>query len=502
MKKIFTLISIASMALSASAVDYTEGLLLLNEGSWGSTPGMLNFIDLQGNVSYKVYQAENEGYCLGHTSDFAQAFGNYVLVCSKQDFALEDRSGSRLVVMDAHTLKYVAQISDLNGADGRSICGVNASKAYVGTSGGVYVLDLNTFTLGTTNISISDAQVGDMVRYGHRVFVAQDGVGVIAIDTNDDSVVGSIEMPNIVGLTVTADGALYAANENADAEFVAIDTETLDTTDIDIEGSHAMSAYSLWGAWHKPGLAADRDANIIYYICQEGWTPTQVASYNFDTREFNETFITLPDQETFYGEGVSVDPATGKILLAATEQGWGTHYANNWLHFVDPANPVITEANTIALETAYWFPSQFVYNHFSAPEVSLEPITVNVDDTEALDLIAATTLTAGNKHLVVYDLAVADATVAEIADGGIRGIAEGTTTLSVTADFGGRCSTATVAVTVVDPNGIADVTIDANAPVDVYTTTGVRVLQGATAEQIRSLAPGLYIAGSRKIVIR
>ncbi|MGM9860482.1 MAG: DUF5074 domain-containing protein, partial [Muribaculaceae bacterium] len=283
MKKIFTLISIASMALSASAIDYTEGLLLLNEGSWGSTPGMLNFIDLQGNVSYKVYQAENEGYCLGHTSDFAQAFGDYVFVCSKQDFALEDRSGSRLVVMDAHTLKYVAQISDLNGADGRSICGVNAAKAYVGTSSGVYVLDLNTFTLGTTNISISDAQVGDMVRYGHRVFVAQDGVGVIVIDTTDDSVVGGIEMPNIVGLTVTADGTLYAANENADAEFVAIDTETLDTTSIDIEGSHAMSAYSLWGAWHKPSLAADRDANIIYYICQEGWTPTQVASYNFDT---------------------------------------------------------------------------------------------------------------------------------------------------------------------------------------------------------------------------
>ncbi len=120
MKKIFTLISIATMALSASAVDYTEGLLLLNEGSWGSTSGMLNFIDLQGNVSYKVYQAENEGYCLGHTSDFAQAFGDYVFVCSKQDFALEDRSGSRLVVMDAHTLKYVAQISDLNGEIGRA----------------------------------------------------------------------------------------------------------------------------------------------------------------------------------------------------------------------------------------------------------------------------------------------------------------------------------------------------------------------------------------------
>lgn len=508
MKKIFTLVSIASLALSASAVDYTEGLLLLNEGSWGSTPGMLNFIDLEGNVSYKVYQAENEGYCLGHTSDYAQAFGDYVFVCSKQDFALENRTGYRLVVMDAHTLKFVAQISDLNGKDGRSVCGVNSTKAYVGTSGGVYVLDLSTFTLGTSNIVNSDAQIGDMIRYGHQVFVAQDGVGVVVINTNDDSVAGTIELPNIVGLTVTADGTLYAACEDAEAEFVAIDRESLVGTPVNIEGTHAMSAYSLWGAWHKPSLAADRDANIVYYICQEGWTPTQVASYNFDNGEFKETFITLPDNETYYGEAVSVDPATGKILLAATEQGWGAHYANNWIHCVDPSNPTITEANTIALATEYWFPSQFVYNHYSAPEVNLSPITVNVGDTEALDLAAATTLAAGKKHLVVYDIALADSevgaseAVAEITDEGILGVSEGTTTLSVTADFGGRCSTTTVAVTVVDPNGISDVTVGGDARVDVYTTTGVCVLRNATAEQIRALAPGLYIAGTRKIIIK
>lgn len=53
-----------------------------------------------------------------------------------------------------------------------------------------------------------------------------------------------------------------------------------------------------------------------------------------------------------------------------------------------------------------------------------------------------------------------------------------------------------------DQVGVDEVVMEGNAPVDVYSVDGRLVVRGADAMTIRSLAPGLYIAGGRRILVK
>jgi len=60
---------------------------------------------------------------------------------------------------------------------------------------------------------------------------------------------------------------------------------------------------------------------------------------------------------------------SGYIVLTATESGWGTHYAQNWIYFVDPNTGNIIEDKTIRPSDYYWFPAMAVYSIESIPEI-------------------------------------------------------------------------------------------------------------------------------------
>lgn len=488
--------------------DFTQGTIMLNEDWFGHTSSSLNFIDNDGSIFYNVFRGVNADHSLGNTSQYGQIFGDRIFVSSKQSYSEEGRTGGRFIVMDAKTLEFIHEFTELPCGDGRGCLAVSKDKAYVGGSKGFYALNLSDWTFGETNLAGAETQSGDMVRYGNRAFIAQQKTGVVVVDTDTDKTT-LIELPNIAGFAVTADGSLYAACSDADAEFVKIDPVTLETETVNIEGAHGIS--SPWSTWKPAQICTSIKDNTVYYVSKGGWTIKTVSSYNFDTQVFTEEYVTLPESnQQIYGQ-ISIDPATGNMVITATEDGYGNHYAQNWIYYFDTETNQFLTDKTIKLSEYYWFPSMMLYNDFSAPEVNVAHIELNEGEEDVIDLPEATTLAVGNKHLINYTVTSADPTVATVeqtvtrADASpvsytVKAVGSGETTITILADYQGRISETVIPVKISKESGVEGVE-EAAALRDVYTASGILVLRNATAEQISELRPGLYIIGGKKVMV-
>lgn len=513
MKKTVTLLAAALMAgcsIEAAAQqtlpeNYLDGMLMLNEGWFGHESGTMNYITDAGEVFYRVYNGVNSGHTLGNSTQYGQIFGNRIFAMSKQAYSGTEGGGGRFVCMDATDLTYLASIDNLPGGDGRGFCAANEHKGYIGTSAGFYAIDLDTYTISDTQLAPTDSpkQSGDMIRYGNRVFVAQQNLGVVVVNPENDETT-LIDLPKIAGFAVTPDGTLYAACSDADGEFVSIDPETLETTVIDIEGSHGI--VSPWGTWHPAQICADPARNRVFYASKGGWTISTISAYDFDTNEFIEDAFSAPEGQQIYGQ-ISTDPVSGCVVLTCTENGYGSHYANNWVYYFDPTAGAFDESRTITLETHYWFPAMMLSNSFRAPEITTEGWNVAVGHEIDVNLAEITTLAIGNPHLVIYSAESSDTSVCSaVCDfrGNLKlaGWKNGTADITVTADYQGRVTTKVISVTVGDKVGVESIEAAPDELCDVYTMTGVRVLTQASQADIRRLPAGIYLAGGKKFVVK
>lgn len=488
--------------------DFAEGIIVLNEGWFGHDTGSINFFPTDGVPYYNAFTAINPTSSLGTTTESGQVFGNRVYVVSKM--------APYLVGLDATTFKEAGSLSEINAdanPQAHSFCAVNDHKGYLSTSDGLYIVDLDTYTVSrqVTAEGMVSHKFGQMVRYGNRVFVVSHLDGIVAIDIATDEA-QCIDLPTAAALTVSADGSLYAATLNEDSEIVKIDPYTFELKNINIEADKAK-IQSPWSTWRESAFAADRDREVIYFV-PAGWNPRTVARYDLATGEYTADFFTLPgkadgltENRMLYGQGISVDPATGYITVLASEDGYGTHYQHNWLYFYDPATGRPVEDKTVALRDYYWFPAMALYPSFVAPELRLDAVTIHKGDADTtIDLAAATTLKAGNPHLVVYTACSSDTDVfsVSLSPAGQLTLTPGNSgkaTLSVTASYQGRENTFEAEVTVDDPDSILSTEV-APATFDIYTTTGILVKRNATESDIQALPAGIYIAGERKVVVR
>ena len=138
---------------------------------------------------------------LGCTNQYGAIYGDRFYLIAKQD---KDPgasiAGGRLTICDAKTMKVLKQFANIsvdgNGnsnADGRGFLGVDEHKGYVGTSNGIYVLDLDELELrgvvtGSENNQLYDGEVGNMVRVGDRVFAVHRDKGLLVINPATDQV--------------------------------------------------------------------------------------------------------------------------------------------------------------------------------------------------------------------------------------------------------------------------------------------------------------------------
>ena len=375
---------LAAATVPASALfpdNFEEGFFIVNEG-WNG-PGSINWVTSDGSPYYNVDMKANNGeVVLGMTSQYATIYGGNMYVMSKQ--------GHRLVVMDAKSLEVDKSFDEIGG-DGRAVLGVDENKVYVGTSAGIFVLDIQSLSLSQSAIAgTEDAQIGMMARSGKYVFASKQRAGVVVIDPETDAVVETIENTDICGLTVTMDGTVWAG---ARSSLIRINPVTLETETLALPNS----IVSPWGSWMPDKLCAAIDENALFYAYGTGsWTnsETSIGKLLIDD---NGQISTDPDfnfsmpagnndsqHQMCYGS-IGVDPHTGKLVVLTTQSGYGANYSYNWIHMVNTSTGAVE--NTVVMkndegEDYYWFPAMPVFPDVEMPEIILGDIAANEESVK------------------------------------------------------------------------------------------------------------------------
>jgi len=393
---ISVLLTAVASAIAASGADYTRGIIWVNEDWYGHQNSTVNYLkpdDPDGNYwEYRVIQAENPGMELGCTNQYGALWHGRLYLIAKQD---KDPgasiTGGRITVADAATMKILHQQSliDPSGAqcDGRGFLGVDEHKGYISTSNGVWVFDLDTYTVrgqveGSANPnagcdndkpntdptgSLYHGQSGMMVAAAGKVFVAHQQYGLLIVDPAEDKVTDVISMDivqegaGIGSIVKSKDGALWlsvAKNLQGTGAFlnhiVRLDPQTLSYEIIDTpEGMYPPS--NSWYAWTPDAFVASSVQNCLYWKGgpNRWFTGTKIYKFDCDTRR-QSLFIDLEEEGAnwkLYGCAIGVHPVTDELYMALYHEfGTPTYITRRY----SPQGEKIRDYEMIM---NYWFPS-------------------------------------------------------------------------------------------------------------------------------------------------
>ena len=472
---------------------FTNGIIFVNEDRYGPNQGSLNYYNYDyDEMEYNVYALVNPDTKLGVTTQSGQLFGDHLFLVSKQANGSEASGstiGSRLAVLDASTLKQQGSVLRFGESadsvyDGRSYCGVTATKGYVSTSAGIFVFDVPTMSItGSIDGTMSSAkgdynslyrdQCGDMVRFGQYVFAVQQGRGLHVIDPATDALVATLPFPNIVTVFVTAGGNLYVANNSREiydysggpfeANFTRIDPVTLEVKEVhDLGDMHGVM--SSWGAWRACTVCADPVSERVYYNYDE--YQNYISCYDFTTRQFIDHLIDLPEaaevnwdgtrnHQGLYASALSFDPHTGDLVVQTLEAAPMYAYQifnHNWVLFYDALT--LELKRQVRLQDAYWFPAIALYPDVSNPSVMIADVQLSQGETSVIDMIGAVNDPDNRAALAVTTAVSADPQIARAWVSGvdlhIEAVSPGQTTVNVTADSNGRLATTSFTVVVTE----------------------------------------------------
>ncbi|QGY46287.1 DUF5074 domain-containing protein [Maribellus comscasis] len=430
MKKLFIYTIFLSLFLGVKAQDYTNGIFILNEDWFGHNNSTINFLNPEtGEFDYLILQgnADNAGASLGCTAQFGTIYGNNLYVISKQDQDPGETnpvSGGRIVVADAKTLKVkkrIPVIFEINGksaADGRGFVGVNENKGYVGTSNGIFVMNLSNFQIerrieGTENPLISGGesnadgvgplynnQIGMMCRTSDYVFAIQQDKGVLVIDPESDTVIKVINGCYST-LTQSKDGTVWVGKnsnmsyqqypygtvgENWDGnQLLKINPNTLATEIINMSAGAGIN--QTWYAWTAGSLCASAKENALYFAYNESdwnwFTTSKMYRYDIDNNEFTLIYDSENEERYFYGASLRINPLDDKIYAALYLDNINQTY---FIYQLDNSGNLLKTFEPIK---RYWFPAMFIFPDNYSPEVSqlssltlnnTQPVTINLKD--------------------------------------------------------------------------------------------------------------------------
>ena len=389
---------LAAMAstIAAQETDYTQGIIWVNEDWYGHQNSTVNYLlpdDPDGQFwRYRIIQTENPGKELGCTNQFGALWYDRLYLIAKQD---KDPgatiTGGRITVCDAKTMKIIHQQSliDPSGAqcDGRGFIGVDEHKGYISSSNGVWIFDLDTYTVtgqveGSANPnaggnndkpntdptgSLYHGQSGMMVYAAGKIFVAHQQYGVLVVDPDRDKVIDVISMDivqpgaGIGSIVKSKDGFLWlsvAKNLQGTGAFlnyiVRLNPVSLNCEIIDIpQGMYPPS--NSWYAWTPDAFVASTVQNCLYWKGgpNRWFTGTKIYKFDCDTRE-QTLFIDLEKEGAnwkLYGCALGVHPVTDEIYMALYHEfGTPTYITRRY----SPQGEKIRDYEMIM---NYWFPS-------------------------------------------------------------------------------------------------------------------------------------------------
>lgn len=507
-----SVMGICSVTGVFAATVYTDGIIIFNQGQYGVAPASANFLGNDGSLSYRIFQTQNPDKKLGITGVAAACWGNNVLLVNKDT----DENAGYVTSVNAYTFIYNSSLTADLAGQAYYATPLTATTGYLSTSKGLFFYDLEANTVSEiTKEGLTQGAYGDGILLPGRLFVVSQRNGVIVVNTKTNEIEEVLAIDQARALTLTAAGEIIVGTGSKTAELVKIDPETLSTENIDINASNA-NVPNVWGSWNPLPFVADKTENVIYFA-NDPWSAKQVGKYDLATGKYTPDFITVPGKATglennqiLYGQGIAVDPKSGDILMMTVEEGYGMHYQENWVYFVNPSTGAINEEKTRKLEAEYWFPAMFAFPDFEAPEIATPEtieLTLDGENTKEINLADLTSLTAGNKHLIQYGWSTDTEDFVTVTENNAKSFtieakAIGETKLTVTASFQGKETSKNIAVNVTESSSITGIDADKAKTADVYSPSGVLILRNATSDQLRSLPAGLYIHGNRKVVVK
>lgn len=477
-------------------VDYSKGTFIVNEDWYGHQNSTLNFLTDDGEWIYRVIQKENPGVEIGATAQYGAIYGDKFFVMAKQP---KDPgasiTGGRITICDAKTMKVLKQIENIavddkgsSIADGRGFLGVDEHKAYVGSSNGIYVLDLDSLKItgsvsGAGNDSddpyqqLYGGQIGNMVRVNDRVFAVHQKNGLLIINPATDEVEKTVEAPEGWGfgsVVLSKDGNLWlslaasSGSGQADTRIVKLNPATLEQTIIECpEGIFGPA--NTWYAWTPDCLCASKQNNVLYWNGgNSSWfSGKTIYKYDIDSNTFS-TFIDYnddPDGWQIYGCSFRVNPVTDEAIVSLYK-GYG-----------DPTY-VVRKYNNEGKQTAeysmisnYWFPSLPVFPDNEAPDVAdISPVSITTEDSTTVSLKDVATDADNMDAAIVKTVKkVSDEKVlkAEMADGDlvITPLKAGKADITIQINSNGKLAETVVSV-------------------EISEATDIDAVEGAKAEEV------------------
>ncbi len=460
-----------------TTVDYTQGVFVLNEGSFNHENASVNHLAYDGSWSYYVAKE------IGATGCYCTPWGNRYYIMAKQPKdAGAEVSGGRITICDANSMRILKQIENIgsNGGDGRSFCGVDEHKAYVSTSNGIYVFDLDNMEITGTVLTLdyNNGQCGNMVRLNDYVYAVECNKNIHIINCTDNTIVKTIPAAGCGSIVMAKDGSLWVSKGDGIAR---IDTDKQELVNIELAngiGTPSTSAANGNNAWNPDGLCASLQNNVLYWTSSKGYDTKQAYKYDIDTN-IASLVIEITDGRAFYAtSALRVDPKTDCIY---------TNLVNGWTFNDNVVRKYDADGNQLAeytMKSNYWFPEVFVFPDTEDPVASkMDDITVLQGKEAEVDLSTICTDADNFQAAIVKTVkSIADAEIATatVKNGKlvVKGLKAGSTTATIAFCSNGITTTADVNINVSDATAISSTAAATNLhEVARYTVDGRRINQ-------------------------
>jgi uncharacterized protein YjdB len=405
--------------------DFTEGVILVNEGNYATMSGSLHYLHPDGRWEEMVWGG-------GTTGQFGTIYKEHFFYIAKQ--------GRDLSVVDAHTLNtgIHAGRNLIQDGDPRAFAGVDEHTGYLSSSNGIYIIDLDFepdadvahkgLIAGTggegfedgdnpadPNSGLYSGQTGTMVRAGNYAFALHQTKGLLVIDPVEHKVLQSIEGYPFNGLVLAGDGNLWSGTGGD--KLLCIDPWTLELAEIAMPlpaGAQGPTA-TAWGAWRIESLMADPLGKGLYWGAGGAdnvrFGPAWFYRYDIDEGTVNTMLdLTAYDNDRWrsYGPTYGIHPVTGEPYVAVYTGNGNKDYR---VLRIDPATATVTEEYPMSEQ--YWFPSAFVFPDVEAPRLDASfPVSVTLNASHPFDTLALRPLVSDADNM---DAAIVK-TVAAIGD--------------------------------------------------------------------------------------
>lgn len=311
---------------------YEEGVLVINEGPFGSGTGTLDFWERSVDTLLRnVYQAENNDMPIGNILQYAGIIGD--------DIYLVANNAQKIEVADANTLVYERTITELNQP--RSILDLGNDEILVAEWGADGLSGRLAKINSTTGEIISRIESNGperMLKKDDLIYVLNNGgfadantVTFLNADLTEDGARTVGQKPNSIVEDMNGDVWVLSGGS-----YTTFDGASL----VQFDGK--MKAWEMPLGFGASKLCTNGDKDELYFLVGKTVQRLKVG-------EMQPTVVyTFPEMENGYALGV--DPVSNQILLATTD-----YATDSKLYFISEEGELLNTMTSGLLTNGFIF---------------------------------------------------------------------------------------------------------------------------------------------------